>query len=271
MIPLHTPEGSHEFIPVLAIGGSDNSGGAGIGMDIKTMAANHVYPMSVVTALTVQTQQEVQAVYFPNLDIIEKQLESTLESCPPRAVKIGMLGNEKIASVIFKCLVKNKVRNIVLDPLLRSSSGAILLNKEGQTLLEKFLPHLQCITPNIPEAEILSETTIKDVNSMKKAAKIILSKGVNSVIIKGGHLQEKKITNILAKKNAFFQYNSNKFDKMGLHGTGCCFASALTSRLAQNFPIEDAFEYASNYVKAAIEHAYKHGSIYVLNTEFQKK
>ena len=170
---------------VLTIAGSDSSGGAGIQADIKTISAHELFATSVVTSITAQNSKGVQATFDLQPEEVEAQLKAVLEDGKPAAVKTGMLGNEALVECVARMLKKSRIKNLVVDPVIKSSSGKTLLSKKGvEELKEKLLPLALLVTPNIPEAEILSEIRIKNPQDRLKAARVICKLGVRNVLIK---------------------------------------------------------------------------------------
>ena len=173
---------------VLTIAGSDSSGGAGIQADIKTISAQELFATSVITSITAQNSQGVQATFDLSLEEVEAQLKAVLEDAKPAAVKTGMLCNETLVEGIARLLKRARVKNLVVDPVIKSSNRKTLLSKKGVgALKEKLLPLALLVTPNIPEAEILSGVRIVRTQDRLKAAKVICKLGVRNVLIKGGH------------------------------------------------------------------------------------
>ncbi len=238
---------------VLSIAGSDPSGGAGIQADLKTISAHGLYGMSVITALTAQNTMGVSDIFPVPADFFEKQLDSVLCDIFPDAVKIGMIPNKEIAEMIGTILEKYNVKNIVSDTVMISTSGRRLM--ESGTLnifLEKILKRSALITPNIPEAEILSEITINSVDDMKKAAEIISRKTGAAVLVKGGHL-DGAAADILFDGN-FYEYVSKRINNPNTHGTGCTLSSATACGFAAGKTIPESVSAAKEYITKTIKY-----------------
>lgn len=237
---------------VLTIAGSDCSGGAGIQADIKTITMHGCYAMSVITALTAQNTTGVFGIEQTSDDFISAQLDSVFTDIFPDAVKIGMVYGNNSARVIADRLSLYNAKNIVTDPVMVSTSGSRLISDEGLENLKKhLLPISTLVTPNVPEAEILSGVSIKAAADMQKAAKIIAEKYGCSVLCKGGHLQACS-DDLLYSDGKFYSFPSPKIDNPNTHGTGCTLSSAIASRLALGYDIPKAVELAKAYVTTAI-------------------
>ena len=242
---------------VLTIAGSDSGGGAGIQADIKTITSLGSYASSVITAITAQNTIGVEDYIDVPLDMIEKQLEAVLTDIKFDAIKIGMLSNEKTI-----LLIKNKLNNIknkapiVLDPVMVAKGGHKLLkNGAEKILIKELVPICSVITPNIPEAEILSKYKINNDKDMITAGKIILDMGIKNVLMKGGHLNNNKLTDILINKEKISHINSQRIKTKNTHGTGCTMSSAIASGLAQKLTLDDAVLQAHKFVYKAIKSA----------------
>jgi len=249
---------------ILIIAGSDPSGGAGIQADIKTATAYKVYASAVITCLTAQNTQKVTAIYNPPIDFLRSQIETVLEDISFDIIKIGMLGNIEIIDCVADILQKKaKKIPLILDPVMVATSGDLLLEKNAvQALKNKLLKNSFVVTPNIDEAEILSEIKITNLDDMRKAAQIIKKMGAKNVLIKGGHLSfvDGKIYSVLLDEESQFHLISNKKIKVkSLHGTGCTLASALSCNVAKGFKIIEAAKKANSYVYKAVKNNLKIG------------
>lgn len=241
------------MVPVaLTIAGSDPSGGAGIQADLKTFHQLGVYGTSVITLLTVQNTQGVDAVETVSPEFVRAQLEAILDDIPPGAAKTGALGNgaviravaEKAASFAFP---------LVVDPVMVSKHGSILLSEEGQAILAQvLLPRSFLVTPNLPEAAILCGSPVRDVPGMEEAARRIARLGVEAVLIKGGHLEEDAV-DVLFWKGSTSQFRARRIDTPHTHGTGCTYSAAITAELAKGRELPDAVSIAKRFITAAIE------------------
>ncbi|MCF8720172.1 bifunctional hydroxymethylpyrimidine kinase/phosphomethylpyrimidine kinase [Nitrospina gracilis] len=237
---------------VLAVGGSDSSGGAGVPADIKTITAHDLFATSVIASITIQNSQGVKTAYDLEEEVVAAQLQTILEDGKPAAVKTGMLGNEEIVECVVHLFKKFKVKNLVVDPVIRSSNGTPLLSKKGvQILKEQLLPLAKVVTPNLPEAEILSGVRIRNEKDLKNAAKAILKTGVKHVLIKGGHAKKNADDWLFDGKRSWV-FESQRLDNENLHGTGCALASAIACGLAKGLAVHDAVENAKGFIHAAI-------------------
>ena len=237
---------------VLTIAGSDCSGGAGIQADMKTMAAHKVYGMSVITSLTAQNTTGVYGVLDIDPEFVAKQIDCVFQDIVPEAVKIGMVSNSKIIEVIVDKLKEYKAKNIVVDPVMISTSGSKLLSDEAIDMLKnKLIKIATIITPNIPEAEVLSGMTIKTQEDMLDAAKKISKMLDGAVLIKGGHLVNDAI-DLLYREGEYRWFTSERINNNNTHGTGCTLSSAIASNLSKGYSLEDSIEKAKEYLTGAL-------------------
>jgi hydroxymethylpyrimidine/phosphomethylpyrimidine kinase len=243
---------------LLTIAGFDPSCGAGIAADLKTFAAHGCYGLAAVTSLTVQNTEGVQAVHnTPSVELRE-QLEALAEDCEIAAVKIGMLGNRGNAAVVAEFLDTYKFAHVVHDPVMKSSSGTELLDAAGiKFVATELLKRSSVITPNVPEAEILTGIEIKDIAAMEAAARKIVEMGAHAVIVKGGHME--RAVDVLFDGEEITQLGGDKVKADNNHGTGCTFASAIAALLACGRPLTEAAMLAKAYVTKAIERGYPIG------------
>jgi len=238
---------------VLIIAGSDSSGGAGIQADIKTTTALGSYAMTAITAVTCQNTKGVKVITSILPKIIQKQITMVLDDIGADAIKIGMLHNAKVIKCVHKVLKKNKSKNIILDPVMIAKGGARLVNKNSIKYLKKLLiPLCNVITPNIPEAEVLTGHSISNKEDMIKAAKKIINMGAKNVLLKGGHLKNKMIFDILVSKNEVKIFPKRKIRTRNTHGTGCTLSSALATCLSQKMNIYKSCKTSLRYVDQAI-------------------
>ncbi len=238
---------------VLTIAGSDSSGGAGIQADLKTMTAHKMYGMSVITALTAQNTTGVYGILDVPGEFVAKQLDCVFTDIVPDAVKIGMVSNGEIIEIIAQKLTEYRAQNIVIDPVMVSTSGSRLLDEKALTALtETLMPLGAVITPNIPEAEILCGFSIKDRQDMVRAAQAISKKIPAAVLIKGGHLVE-EATDLLYLQGYARWYQSRKIDNPNTHGTGCTLSSAIACNLAAGISLEQSVRRAKEYLTGALE------------------
>ena len=238
---------------VLIIAGSDSSGGAGIQADIKTVTALGSYAMTAVTAVTCQNTKGVKAITSIPVKILQKQIIMVLDDIGANTVKIGMLHNTAIIKCVYRILKKYKIKNIILDPVMISKGGSRLVNNNSIKYLKKLLlPLCKVVTPNIPEAEVLTGYSISNKTDMIKAAKKIISMGAKNVLLKGGHLKNKMIFDILVSKKKIIVFSRRKIKTRHTHGTGCTLSSALATCLSQKHDIYKSCKISLKYVNQAI-------------------
>ena len=237
---------------VLTIAGRDCSGGAGIQADLKTMLANGVYGMSAVTALTAQNTTGVYGIMESTPEFLRNQLECIFQDIFPDAVKIGMVSSALLIEVIADELVKWKAENIVVDPVMVATSGSSLLQDEAKEALEsKLLPLAAVITPNIPEAEVLSGIQIDSPKKMEEAASILGTRYPGAVLIKGGH-DMNDANDLLFWRGKMIWFRGERIDNPNTHGTGCTLSSAIASNLAKGYGMEKSIERAKQYISGAL-------------------
>ena len=237
----------------LTIAGSDSSGGAGIQADIKTMTTNGVYAMSAITALTAQNTTGVTDIMEVTPKFLEEEIDSIFTDIRPDAIKTGMVSSSELIEVIADKLTEYKAENIVVDPVMVATSGARLISEEAiDTLKQRLLPLATVITPNIPEAEVLSEMEIKSEEDMEKAAKVICEKFGCGVLLKGGH-QLNDANDLLWQKDAEpVWFHGKRINNPNTHGTGCTLSTAIASNLAKGYDLQTAVKYAKNYISGAL-------------------
>jgi hydroxymethylpyrimidine/phosphomethylpyrimidine kinase len=243
---------------LLTIAGFDPSCGAGIAADLKTFAAHGCYGVAAITSLTVQSTEGVQAIHNTPSAELREQLEVLSRDCDIAAVKIGMLGNRGNAVVVAEFLDAHKFAHVVHDPVMKSSSGAELLDAAGiKYLVAELLKRSTVITPNVPEAEILTGLEIKDVAGMETAARKIVEMGAHAVIVKGGHME--RAIDVLFDGEKITLLGGDRVKANNNHGTGCTFASAVAAQLASGRGLAEAAMLAKAYVTKAIEKGYAIG------------
>jgi hydroxymethylpyrimidine/phosphomethylpyrimidine kinase len=243
---------------LLSIAGFDPSCGAGTAADLKTFAAHGCYGVAAITSLTVQNTQGVEAVHNTPSAELRAQLDALAADCEIAAVKIGMLGNRGNAAVVAEFLDAHRFNHIVHDPVMKSSTGAELLDNVGvKFVATELLKRASVVTPNISEAEALTGLTIKDVPEMEAAARKILEMGARAVILKGGHME--KAIDVLFDGTEVVQLSGDRVKTDNMHGTGCAFASALAAQLALGRGLFEAATLAKAYVTKAIEKGYAIG------------
>lgn len=237
----------------LTIAGSDSSGGAGIQADIKTMMANGVYAMSAITALTAQNTTGVTSIMEVTPQFLAEELDCIFTDIYPDAIKTGMVASTELIEVIADKLTAYEAKNIVVDPVMVATSGARLISEDAiSTLKSKLLPLAKVITPNIPEAEVLSEMQIKSEADMEKAAEIICDRLGCSVLLKGGHQLNDANDLLWQKDEQATWFMGKRIDNPNTHGTGCTLSSAIASNLAKGYDLKTSVKYAKNYISGAL-------------------
>ena len=236
----------------LTIAGSDCSGGAGIQADIKTMTANGVYAMSAITALTAQNTTGVRSILESTPAFLRDQLDAIFEDIFPDAVKIGMVSSGELIRVIAKTLRTYRPKNIVLDPVMVATSGAKLISDEAISALEtQLLPLADLLTPNIPEAEVLSGLSIHAAQDMERAARKIAREYGTAVLCKGGHAIN-DANDLLVLEGEDYWIPGQRIDNPNTHGTGCTLSSAIAANLAKGYPMVEAIRRAKAYISGAL-------------------
>ena len=236
----------------LTIAGSDSSGGAGIQADLKTMTMNGVYAMSAITALTAQNTTGVRAVEETAPDFLRQQIDAVFEDIYPDAVKIGMVASCELIRVTADRLRFYKARNVVVDPVMVATSGSALIKSDAvQTLTEELLPLAVLVTPNIPEAEILSGMRIENAEDMVQAAKRISDEHGCAVLLKGGH-RVNDANDLLCAEGEVTWFEGKRIDNPNTHGTGCTLSSAIAANLAKGFTLAESVRRAKEYISGAL-------------------
>ena len=238
---------------ILVIAGSDSSGGAGIQADIKTITALGSYAMTAITAVTSQSTKGVKSIVPINPKEISNQIIFTSKDIKPNAIKIGMLHSSQVIETVIESLNKIKVKKIILDPVMVAKGGTKLIDNDAISLLrKKLIKKVTLITPNIPEAEILTKTKIKTKEDMIFAAHKLINLGAKNVLIKGGHLRSTKVEDIFLNKTDLKIFVNPRYHTKNTHGTGCTLSSAITSFFSCGKPIKKACELGIKYVNSAI-------------------
>ena len=236
----------------LTIAGSDCSGGAGIQADLKTMTMNGVYAMSAITALTAQNTTGVRAIQESTPDFLKQQLDAIFEDIYPDAVKIGMMASSELIHVIADRLRHYEAKNIVVDPVMVATSGfALMKNDAVQTLIEELLPISTLVTPNIPEAQVLSGLNIETKEDMIIAAKHIGDNYHCAVLLKGGH-SINDANDLLYANGELHWFEGKRIDNPNTHGTGCTLSSAIASNLAKGYTLSESVQRAKDYISGAL-------------------
>ena len=254
---------------VLSIAGSDCSAGAGIQADLKTFVANGVYGMTVITSLTAQNPQKVKMLEDVSIEMLEKQIEAIFDVMEVSAVKIGMLNSKENGEVIYEKLLKYKVKNIVLDPVMIATSGNSLIKDETKDfLVNKLFKIVDIITPNLDETKeivkiILKNENIENIDSiekMKNYGKVIADFTKKWVLVKGGHLSNSAV-DILINKDEIYILEGEKISSNNTHGTGCSLSSAIAANLAKDYSMLDSVKKAKNFVLYSIKNSVDFGEI----------
>jgi hydroxymethylpyrimidine/phosphomethylpyrimidine kinase len=245
---------------VLTIAGSDSSAGAGIQADLKTFAALGVYGASAITAVTAQNTLGVTAVHEMPPDIVAAQIDAVVTDIRPDAVKTGMLAGASIVEVVASSVREHGLPNLVVDPVMVAKSGDSLLREDAVTALrDLLLPLCAVVTPNLPEAEVLSGRSIASDDDIRRAAEEIVGLGAGAVVVKGGHREGAEAVDVLYDGTAFREYSAPRVDTTSTHGTGCTFASAIAAYLARGEPLPEAVGLAKEYLTEALRRAYPVG------------
>lgn len=244
-----------EIKRILTIAGSDSSGGAGIQADLKVITLLGGYGLSVVTAVTAQNTYGVSSVYEIPSSFVSKQIDAVLSDIGADAIKTGMLASPGIVEVVAEKIKEYKIENVVVDPVMFSKSGATLLCEEAKDVLVKnLIPLASVITPNLLEASKLTESEVRSLADMRKAAKKIYKMGAKAVIIKGGHLEGDEAIDILYDGEKFEEFSTKKIESKNTHGTGCTYASAIATLLAKGKPLVVAMREAKEFITLSIKH-----------------
>lgn len=236
----------------LTIAGSDSSGGAGIQADIKTMTANGVFATSAVTALTAQNTTGVTGIMEVSPEFLREQIDSVFTDIYPDAVKVGMVSSAKLIHVIAASLKEYKAGNIVVDPVMVATSGSRLISEDAiDSLKEELIPAASVLTPNIPEAEVLSEMKIQTEQDMIRAAERIGSRYGCAVLLKGGH-KLNDANDLLWSGGEYQWFYGRRIITTNTHGTGCTLSSAIASNLAKGFAMKESVKRAKDYISGAL-------------------
>ena len=238
---------------ILIIAGSDSSGGAGIQADIKTVTSLGSYALTAITAVTVQNTKGVKSVISIPPNEIKNQIIYSAKDIKPDAIKIGMLHSKSVINKVIESLKNLKIKKIVLDPVMVAKGGSKLISDQAISLMKKkLLKKVTLITPNLPEAEILSGVKINTKEDMIFAASKLIKLGAPNVLIKGGHFKSKKLHDILVNKNEIKIFSNNRLKTKNTHGTGCTLSTAITSFLSCGKPLKKSCELGIKYVNSAI-------------------
>ncbi|MDH4261498.1 MAG: bifunctional hydroxymethylpyrimidine kinase/phosphomethylpyrimidine kinase [Spirochaetia bacterium] len=238
------------FIPVMTIAGFDNSGGAGIAADLKTFMAFSCYGLSAVAAITAQNNVSFSTYEPVSSSLLYEQIKMSVRQSTPLSTKTGMLATPENIEAVCNAIKEFNLKNIFVDPVLKSSTGSKLISENYLiTLKNKLIPLAFAVTPNKIEAEHLSGIKIESYEDVQKSAKIIFEMGSQNVIIKGGHMDfdQNESIDMLYNGKTFVNFSNKKLASASFHGTGCTFSAALCSCLARDFNIENAIKYSKRY------------------------
>ena len=238
---------------ILIIAGSDSSGGAGIQADIKTVTALGSYAMTAITAITSQNTTGIKSIVSIDAKEISNQIEFTAKDIKPDAIKIGMLHSASVINAVVESLNKIKTKKIILDPVMVAKSGIKLINDKAiKTLKKKLIKKVSLITPNIPEAEVLTNSKIRNKEDMIFVANKLINLGAKNVLIKGGHLDSKIMLDVFVNKAEIIVFKNNRFSTNNTHGTGCTLSSAITTFFGCGKTLKKSCEKGIKYVNQAI-------------------
>ena len=239
---------------VLIIAGSDSSGGAGIQADIKTVTSLGCYAMTAITAITAQNTTGIKSIIPLKPREISSQIEFTSKDIKPNSIKIGMLHSKQVIAAVIKSLKKINAKKIVLDPVMVAKGGAKLIDDQAiADIKKKLINKILLITPNIPEAELLTNKKINSVNDMIKAGRLLIDLGAKNALIKGGHLKSLEMNDVLLNKNIIKIFKSKKYKSKNTHGTGCTLSSAIATNLSCGKNLIKSCELGIKYVNDAIK------------------
>jgi hydroxymethylpyrimidine/phosphomethylpyrimidine kinase len=245
----------------LTIAGSDSGGGAGIQADLKTFTAFQVFGMSAITSITAQSTDSVSGIYDLPPEFVKLQIDAVLGDIGADAAKTGMLSNEGIISGVAEKIIEYRIEKLVVDPVMRTKSGDRLLKRGAErALTRELLPLAFIVTPNLPEAEVLSGIEISSTADIREAAKRIKSLGPRYVLLKGGHLEKtSESIDLLYDGEDFYNFSSPRIETRNTHGTGCTYSAAICAGLANGRVAMEAIREAKNYVTGAIRKSFNLG------------
>ena len=244
----------------LSIAGSDPSGGAGIQADLKTFSALGVYGMAAITALTAQNTEGVTGIEVTSADFVALQIDTIYADIKPNAVKTGMLANAEIIRVVAAKAWERGFKNLVVDPVMVAKSGDRLLRADAvEALREDLIPNAYVLTPNLPEAEDILGRSVQTVAAMRKAARELHALGAENVVVKGGHLEDSDVVDVLFDGRKFHEFSGPRVPTTSTHGTGCTFASAIAAYLARGESVVLAVAKAKEYLTEALRKSYPVG------------
>lgn len=242
-----------QYNTTLTIAGSDPSGGAGIQADIKAISACGGYAQAVITSLTSQNTLGVQGVFIVPADVVYSQAESVMEDMGCKALKLGMLPTVEIIDAVVRLIEKYKIPNVVLDPVMVSTSGATLIDERAvNAIITKLLPLANVVTPNIPEAALMSGMTINSEEDFSESAQKLMDMGAKAVLLKAGHLDGDDLTDHLYYNNTLQKFTNKRQYTPNTHSTGCTLSSSLAAFLSSGMPLNEAVGAAITYLNGAI-------------------
>lgn len=245
---------SMRYICALTIAGSDSCGGAGVQADIKTMSALGVYAASAITSVTVQNTLGVQAIQAIQPEIVAGQIRAVMDDIKPTAIKVGMVNDQATILAIADTLQQYSPQKLVVDPVMVSTSGSMLMQEDALgTFCSRLLPMATLLTPNIPEAEVLSNLSISSTDDMDAAGRSILALGCKAVLIKGGHLEGRKVDKLYLPNGEVCSFVHEAIATRNTHGTGCTLSSAIAAFMARGLALADAVAQAKTYLSQALE------------------
>jgi hydroxymethylpyrimidine/phosphomethylpyrimidine kinase len=245
----------HEYPRVLSIAGSDSGGGAGIQADLKTFAALGCYGMTAITALTAQNTRGVRAIHGVPPQMLRDQIDAVIEDIGTDAVKIGMLHAPDIVQTVAQAIDRHALQNVVLDPVMVATSGAVLIDNPAiAVLVRELFRRAMVVTPNLDEASLLVGRPLGTEQDMQVAAQELLAQGARAVLLKGGHLPGDVVSDLLATQSGELHWmRGPRIPSPNTHGTGCTLSSAIAAHLALGYPLLEAVQHARAYVRAALE------------------
>jgi hydroxymethylpyrimidine/phosphomethylpyrimidine kinase len=244
-----------QYPRVLSIAGSDSGGGAGIQADLKTFSALGCYGMTAITALTAQNTQGVRSIHGVPPAMLRDQIDAVVEDIGVDAVKIGMLHSPEIVLTVADAIDRHALKNVVFDPVMVATSGAVLIDSPAiEVLVRELFPRAMLVTPNLDEAALLVNRPLKNADDMEAAARELLNKGARAVLLKGGHLPGDTVMDLLLTAAGERHWmRASRIHSANTHGTGCTLSSAIAAGLALGQPLLEAVEAARAYVRAGLQ------------------
>lgn len=251
---------THAPARALTIAGSDSSGGAGIQADLKTFHAHGVWGATAITALTAQNERGVRAVWAPEPEFVLQQIDAVLDEAPLGGAKTGMLGNGAILEAVCRSLDRRPIPNLVVDPVLVATSGALLFEKADVDLYRReLIPRAALVTPNLPEIRALTEEPVETLEAMEAAAQTLSGWGARTVLVKGGHADENSatVTDVFFDGESCHRLEGPRYRNRSTHGTGCTLSAAVAANLALGRPMLEAVEAARAFTARSIETGFR--------------